>query len=115
MSKGGTGAKASVKAQRASQGAFASDALSAARRSSEFGHAGSGKVWIADAYHQYAKTAAGRGVSLDQFKERLAEASRQRKLDLVRYDLHIAAEGEVGRQSAMHSHGAEFHFIRVKR
>jgi hypothetical protein len=115
MSKGGTGAKADIKAARASHGAFASDALSAARHAPEFGFAGSGKVWIADAYHQYAKTAAGRGVSLDQFKERLASALHQRKLDLVRYDLHIAAEGEIGRQSTMHSHGAEFHFIRIKR
>ena len=52
-----------------------------------FGSGPSGKAFIADVWDAVKDTPAGRGLTLESFKQRLGEANQARLIDLSRLDL----------------------------
>jgi hypothetical protein len=84
----------------------------AAARACPTGRFGDDKVFIAHAWRALRDEPGFRGMDLDTFKRRLAEANRARHLDLSRADLVEALDPtDVSASETVHF-GAHFHFIR---
>ena len=92
--------------------AFAEHVLAAAR-SSPTGRFGDNKVFIAHLWSAAQDDPALRGMDLDGFKQRLAEANNARLLDLSRADLVEAMDPEDVRTSETRYYNATFHFVRL--
>ena len=93
-------------------GSFAERVVSAAR-SSPTGRFGDNKVFIAHVWRGLRHDPAIGLMDLPSFKQRLAEASHARLLDLSRADLVEAMNTEDVRESELEHYGATFHFIRI--
>jgi hypothetical protein len=84
----------------------------AAARTSPTGRFGENKVFIAHAWRALRDDPDFRGMDLDAFKSRLAEANQARHLDLSRADLVEAMDPDDIRSSETTHFGAQYHFIR---
>jgi hypothetical protein len=89
------------------------DRVLAAGRASATGRFGADKVFIAHLWRAAQDDPALRGMGLDAFKRRLAEANNARLLDLSRADLVEAMDPAVVSESETHYHHATFHFVRI--
>jgi hypothetical protein len=85
----------------------------AAARTIPTGRFGENKMFIAHAWRALRDDPEFRGMDLDAFKRRLAEANQARYLDLSRADLVEAMDPEDVRLSEVNYLGASFHFIRI--
>jgi hypothetical protein len=83
-----------------------------AARTSTTGRFGENKTFIAHAWRSVRDHPDFRGMDLDAFKRRLAEANQARLLDLSRADLVEAMDPDDVRTSETTHLGAHFHFIR---
>jgi hypothetical protein len=89
------------------------DQVLAAARSTHSGRFGDNKVFISHVWRRLQEDSGMSALSLDAFKQRLAEANQARLLDLARADLVEAMDPEDVRSSELSYHGATFHFVRI--
>ena len=75
------------------------------------GRYGASKVFIAAIWRRLKTDPEFRGVTLDQFKQRLVKANRDRYLSLARADLVGAMDPQEVTQSEISDRGADFHFV----
>jgi hypothetical protein len=87
------------------------DAVRSAAREARDGVFGDRKVFISSVWHALHATPSWSALELDDFKQRLVAAHRQRELELARADFVAALDPVLVAASETRTDGATFHFV----